>query len=90
MVCVFIKFIFFCSFFIVFLVKEISMKIIDQGKLTFCWGFLFFFGGRHGGIYKEVKFQSTCVLREVFVAESASSIYQVNIGGQFPLTFLQL
>lgn len=89
MVCVFIKFIFFfCSSFIVFLVEEISMKIIDQGKLTFCWGFLFFvFLGRHGGIYKEVKFQSTCVLREVFVAESASSIYQVNIGGQFPLTF---
>lgn len=53
------------------------MKIIDQGKLT---GLFFFFFFGHIGIYIRVKFQSTCVAREVFVAESASSIFQVNIG----------
>lgn len=77
---------FFLFFFHSFL-KEMDMKIIDQGKLTFCWGFLGFFWGGHVGVYIEVKFQSSCVVREVFVAQSASSIYQVNIGGQFPLMF---
>jgi len=36
-------------------------------------------------MYIQVKFQSTCVAREVFVDESASSVFQVNTEGQsFP------
>lgn len=57
------------------------MKIIDQEKLP---GFLF----GCVSIYIQVKFQSTCVVREVFVAESRLihiSIKHWRI--EFPLMF---